>query len=90
MTRITAGLRNHFLKNLPSPLFAKEENNGGVFHEAELAALWQREIRRDFIDNIRAITVFLPVAVLFLLCVLSNSFAASPDEIMKKSQDAFL
>jgi hypothetical protein len=33
----------HISKNLPSPLFAKEGDS---------ASLWQREVRRDFFNNV--------------------------------------
>jgi hypothetical protein len=38
------------LKNLPSPLFAKE---------GEIASLWQREGRRDFIINVFILMIVL-------------------------------
>jgi hypothetical protein len=37
------------LINLPFPLFAKE---------GDIASLWQREGRRDFIDNLPILNVF--------------------------------
>ena len=90
MTRITTGSQKHFSKNLPAPLFPKEGNNRSLVHEGAIASLWQREGRRDFINTVHAITFCQTIGVIFLLLISSTSFALTPDEIMKKSQAAFL
>ncbi|MEW6108912.1 MAG: outer membrane lipoprotein-sorting protein [Nitrospirota bacterium] len=83
-TRIT-------LQNLPLPLFAKEGNSplkkgdkGGC------SSLWQREARRDFINTAYVISFHQIIAVILFLLISSTSFAINADEIMKKSQAAFL
>jgi hypothetical protein len=55
--RYGKGVKAQLNKNLPFPLFAKEGN---------IASLWQREVRRDFINNATLVMV-LSVKIRFKL-----------------------
>jgi hypothetical protein len=48
-------LNRHKLENLPLPLFAKE---------GDKSSLWQREVRRDFINNVVIIVRLLIACIL--------------------------
>jgi hypothetical protein len=47
-------LNLHKSENLPLPLFTKEGNTplNPLLIEGNFSSLWQREVRRDFINNV--------------------------------------